>query len=78
MAYQTVRQNQEVNAVDIPTLAGMSVAEYEEYLEGGLFYVDGHDILRSGPAEYPIAATKDQLRSLIKYLERLKSRVGEH
>jgi hypothetical protein len=47
-------------AVDIPTMASMSIDDYKVYLRdgNGLVSVDHHDVLRSGIAEYPIAANK--------------------
>lgn len=65
-----------VEAVNIPTMHEMSIREYEAYLRGGLLFVDHHGILRSAPAEYPLATSKEQLRSLIRYLEEIEPKVG--
>jgi hypothetical protein len=76
MSYETITVKGEVEAVDIPTMREMSIHEYETYLRGGLLFVDHHDILRSAPAEYPLATTKQQLRALIRYLEEIEPMVG--
>ena len=76
MSYKTFKSQQEVVAVDIHTMSNMSAADYKTYLEGGLLFVDHHDILRSQPAGYPLAVTKAQLKELIAYLKGIESRVG--
>ena len=53
MTFKTFTLKQDVTAVDIQTMADMSINEYKEYLEFGLLTVDHHDILRSEPAGYP-------------------------
>lgn len=75
--YRTFTTKTDVTAVDIPTMAEMTIDEYNEYLRTGLLMVDHHDVLRSEPAGYPIAVNKAQLRALITYLETLEPRVGD-
>lgn len=76
MAYSKLKTTTEVEAVDIPTMLEMSESEYREYLDGGLLFVDHHDVLRSAPAEYPLAVTRAQLQMLIQHLQGLAERVG--
>lgn len=76
MAYTKLKFSNDIEAVDILRMQEMSVEEYREYLNGELLFVDHHDILRSGPAEYPLATNKEQLEILISYLQGLRSRVG--
>ena len=76
MPNKTFKSEQEVEAVDIATMSTMSASEYEEYLRGGLLFVDHHDILRSQPAGYPLAVTKAQFNALLRYLKELGPRVG--
>lgn len=76
MAYQTFTEKQEVTAVDIATMADMSMAEYAEYLRDGLLFVDHHDVLRSQPAGYPLAVTKEQFNALLSYIKELGPLVG--
>lgn len=76
MSYKTFKCEQEVEAVDIHRMAEMSDAEYKEYLNGGLIFVDHHDVLRSQPAGYPLAVTKAQFKALLSHLKSLEPRVG--
>lgn len=76
MTYKTFTIKQDVTAVDVPTMAAMSPAEYQEYLRIGLLMVDHHDVLRSEPAGYPIAVNKEQLSALIAYLKELEPKLG--
>ena len=64
------------SAVDIPTMRDMSISEYMVYVESELLFVDHHDVLRSGPGQYPLAVTREQLRMLIAHLKSLEGRVG--
>jgi hypothetical protein len=77
MAYTIFTREQEVNSVDIQTMAGMSSDDYDEYLRNNLLYVDHHDVLRSRAAGYPLAATKAQLKMLMSYLRELEPSIGE-
>jgi hypothetical protein len=77
MTYKTFTTKQDVTAVDIPTMGQMALSEYNEYLRTGLLMVDHHDILRSEPAGYPLAANKAQLKALIAYLKELEPRLTE-
>jgi len=66
----------EIEAVDIPTMYRMSKHDYQQFLENGeLFWIDHHDILRSTPAEYPLATTREQLDLLIQALEKCRERM---
>lgn len=76
MTYQTFTEKQEVTAVDIATMADMSMAEYEGYLRDGLLFVDHHDVLRSQPAGYPLAVTKAQYNALLNYIKELGPCIG--
>lgn len=76
MAYQTFTEKQDVVAVDIHTMGDMSIEDYKYYLRNGLLTVDHHDILRSEPAGYPIAVTKEQFKVLLAYLKEIEPRVG--
>ena len=76
MTYKTFTTKQDVTAVDIQTMAQMTIAEYNEYLRTGLLTVDHHDLLRSEPAGYPLAVNKAQLKALIMYLKELEPRLG--
>jgi hypothetical protein len=62
-------------AADIPTMQQMPDAGYASYLDGGLFFVDHHDVLRSCFGDYPIAATPRQVDLLIEYLQEIKGRM---
>jgi predicted nucleic-acid-binding protein len=66
----------EIDAVDIPTMYKMSIEEYKNYIETEVFWVDHHDVLRSAIAQYPLAVTREQLHTLIAYLQSLDSQVG--
>ncbi|MFT0634787.1 hypothetical protein ACMFY5_22145 [Pseudomonas sihuiensis] len=76
MTFKTFTQKQDVTAVDIQTMADMSINEYKEYLEFGLLTVDHHDILRSEPAGYPLATNKEQFKALLSYLKSIEHKIG--
>lgn len=76
MAYETFTVNQDIVAVDIQTMAEMSMEDYEEYIRTGLITIDHHDILRSEPAGYPLAVTKAQFKALLTYLKEIGPKVG--
>jgi hypothetical protein len=76
MPYDTLKRKEDVEAVDIPTMADMSPADYETYLRNGLFFVDHHDVLRSIPAGYPLAVTKQQYTALMAHLKELGPKIG--
>lgn len=76
MTYSTITKNQEVKAVDIQTMGEMSTEDYQAYIREELLWVDHHDVLRSGPAEYPLAVTKTQFKALLAYLKELEPRIG--
>jgi predicted nucleic-acid-binding protein len=75
MPYKMIKFAQEIEAVDIPTMHSMSIEEYGEYIKDRLFFVDHHDILRSGIADYPIATSKEQFDVLIKHLSGYRDRL---
>ena len=76
MTYKTHTTKQDVTAVDIQTMAEMSISEYQQYLREGLLSVDHHDVLRSEPAGYPLAVNKEQLKALRAYLKELEPKLG--
>ncbi|MDN2713694.1 hypothetical protein [Janthinobacterium sp. SUN120] len=76
MTYETFTGKQEVTAVDIQTMASMTMTDYKEYLRNGLLYVDHHDVLRSEPAGYPLATSKAQLKALLAYIKELEPKIG--
>ena len=76
MTFKTFTQKQDVTAVDIQTMADMSINEYKEYLEFGLLTVDHHDILRSEPAGYPLATNNEQFKALLSYLKSIERKIG--
>ena len=63
------------NAIDIPTMRGISITEYASYIDGDLFWVDHHDILRAVLGEYPIATTSAQVEQLVSYLQGVAQRM---
>lgn len=65
------------NAIDIPTMRGISNAEYASYIDGDLFYVDHHDILRAVLGDYPVATSSDQVEYLITYLKGVAQRMRD-
>ncbi|QOY94077.1 hypothetical protein IM543_21675 [Massilia sp. UMI-21] len=68
----------DIEAVDIPTMANMSDDEFRQFVKGdGLFWIDHHDILRSTPAEYPLATRKSQLDILIETLTEYRDRMRD-
>lgn len=70
----------DVNAVDIPSMYKMPASEYTAYVDGGLFFLDHHEVLRAVLGEYPIATTVDQVELLIGYLNGIAERMrgGEY
>lgn len=65
-----VKATMNVEVADIPTMREMGGGEaYLSYLREALFFVDHHDVLRSTLGEWPIAATKEQVQALIRYLQ---------
>jgi hypothetical protein len=77
MPYKTITTTTEVHAVDIPTMREMAIEDYDDYLRGGLLQVDHHEVLRSEPAGYPIATTREQVEALIAYLKEIAPSIGE-
>mgnify|MGYP007087007391 CR=1 FL=1 len=64
-------KNQDITSIDIITMEGLSNSDYKQYLnDEGLFYIDHHEVLRSSGAGLPIATSKEQVKILIKHLER--------
>jgi hypothetical protein len=69
----------EIEATDIPTMSRMQNSEYWDFLKRGeLFFVDHHDILRSTPAEYPLATNRQQLDMLIESLKEFRDRMTDN
>lgn len=62
-------------AADIPTMREMPDVGYTNYLDGGVFFTDHHDVLRVVHGDYPIATTPHQVELLIGYLEGVMSRM---
>lgn len=75
-----VKIDDEAIAFDIPSMQQLPANEYSSYVEGGLFFVDHHEILRAVIGDYPVATTVDQVELLIGYLHRVaeKMRGGEY
>jgi len=71
-----IKQNIDIETVDIPTMYAMSDNEYRQYVRSdGLVYVDHHDILRSAVAGYPLATTLEQLDILMEELHTLRNKM---
>lgn len=58
-------------AFDIPSLELLTEDQYRDYLKFELISLDHHDIIRSEIGGYPIAATSQQARILVTYLQGL-------
>jgi len=56
-------------------MRGISNTEYASYIDGDLFWVDHHDILRAVLGEYPSATTSDQVEQLLTYLQGVAQRM---
>lgn len=65
----------DVTSIDIPTMCELSDDDYREYVRHGLLFVDHHDALRSEPAGYGLATTREQLDILISELMALRSAI---
>ncbi len=68
----------EGEAIDIPTMHGLSDNEYRSHItEGGGdgFYVDHHDVLRDSVTARPLATTREQFDILMGELSRLRDRM---
>ncbi|SDT01892.1 hypothetical protein SAMN05216598_3641 [Pseudomonas asplenii] len=63
------------NAIDIPTMRDITTTEYASYIDGDLFFVDHHDVLRAVLGDYPIATTATQVEHLITYLQGVAQRM---
>jgi hypothetical protein len=75
MPYQTFTWNTDITAVDIQTMAEMTLQDYKKYLRNGLLTLDHHDLLRSVPAGYPLATSKAQFNAMMEYLKELERKV---
>ncbi len=75
-----VKIDDQASALDIPSMYQLPANEYSSYVEGSLFFVDHHEILRAVIGDYPVATTVDQVELLIGYLNRVaeKMRGGEY
>ena len=67
--------NTDVRSIDIPTLFQLSDVQYREYVRQHLHFIDHHDVLRSEPAGYGLATTREQLDILISELAALRSEI---
>jgi len=65
---KTLTIKTDVTAIDVPTMASMNDDEYREYARDGLLYTDHNWVLRSTPADHPLAVTERQLEILIEEL----------
>ena len=65
----------DVTAMDIPTMARMSITDYKVYIRKCLLAVD-HHVLRSEAAGYPLAVTKYQFKALLEYLQEIEPQIG--
>jgi len=68
MTLKTIKKNIEIDVADIPTMAEMSLTEYNNYIETNLIFTDSHGVIRATQGEYPLACNKAQLAALIEYL----------
>jgi hypothetical protein len=74
----TYKGNIEIEATDIPTMREMSNSEYWAFVKRGeLFFKDHHDVIRSTPAEYPLATNRKQLDMLIEALTEFRDRMPD-
>ena len=66
----------EIESYDNPTMRNMTEEQYRRFVQNGeLMYVDHHDVLRSYIADYPLAATREQLDILIEELQKLRGKM---
>lgn len=73
---KTIKLSREIEAVDIPTMSEMSDEQYRDFVRGdGLFFIDHHNVLRSFVADYPLAATREQLDIFIEELQRRRDKL---
>ena len=72
-----VNVDKNAEAIDIPSMRELSDGEYLSHIDGDIFFVDHHDILRAIHGDYPIATTEAQVRVLITYLEGVADRMKE-
>jgi len=59
-------------AFTIPAMREMPDDGYANYIDGDLFWIDHHDILRATIGQYPIATTPRQVDILVEYLHRIR------
>lgn len=76
MAYELFIHKQEIEAIDIQGMSQLSMNDYKEYIREHLVELDRHEVLRSIPAGYPLAVTKEQLEMLISYLKELGTKMN--
>jgi hypothetical protein len=78
MSYELQKfPNQEIEALDGPTLYRLSEEDYKVYLRDHLFLIDHHDTLRSGLTGFHFATTKRQFELLMQFLEENRSKIGQ-
>lgn len=71
-------ESDDLKWADIPTMQGMSDAEYQAYIEdNAIIWLDHHDILRSSLDESgpPLATTREQINTLIGMLYEFKAKM---
>ena len=65
-----------VITMDIPSMLELSDDEYRNIIDGEMFLVDHHEILRLETTGQPIATSIEQLNILIEELEKMKVRMA--
>ena len=56
--------------IDITEMSELDAGAYNDYLDGGLFFMDHRGNIRAVHGEYPIATTKAQAQLLSGYLQK--------
>lgn len=64
-----------IRTMDIPSMSALSDDEYRNIIDGEMFWVDHHDILKVETSGQPIATSIEQLNILIEELEKMKTRM---
>lgn len=77
MAMIKINLRADAEAEDIPGMREMPDEGYANWINGELFFVDHHDILRAAHGEYPFATTASQVRMLITYLKTVEKRMRQ-
>ena len=61
-----------IRTMDIPSMSALSDDEYRNIIDGEMFWVDHHEVLRVEASGQPIATSIEQLNILIEELEKMK------